>query len=90
MESRRASELVDAIGRAVQEGWAEEAKKLPNPPPAWLKTYDEVSESMRRKDRNIGRHVIKALWEWANDNHMNVKDFAMTLKEVAESGEEKL
>ena len=45
---------------------------------------------MRRKDRNIGRHVIKALWEWANDNHMNVKDFAMTLKEVAESGEEKL
>jgi hypothetical protein len=53
-------ELRDQVGRVVQEEWAACAREMKNPPAAWLRGWDEVSEPMKEIDRRIGVAVMRA------------------------------
>lgn len=86
----RIQEVIEVLGRSVQEAWNNHARSMPNPPASWLRTYDEVSEPMRRTDRNIGVNTIKGITDWALRNNLSVTEFARLLMEVAKRGEEKL
>ncbi len=44
----------DDLGRVVREAWIKWAKTTLNPNPSWLVPYDEMPESDREADRQIG------------------------------------
>lgn len=90
MEPSRRSEILEVLGRGVQEGWRKEALKMPNPPDAWLRTYDEVSPRMKKTDMAIGVEVIRHLVEYGTDNGMSVKEFARMIVQVAKNGDEEI
>lgn len=90
MESGRTSELLEVCGRAVQEGWRKEALKMPNAPDSWKRGYDEVTEKMKRMDRNIGVNVLREALQWAMKQNISVPQFIRLLSEVSKNGEESL
>lgn len=47
----------DVLGRAVREAWVRWAESQPNPKPSWLLSYDDLPESDKEADRQIGEHV---------------------------------
>ena len=50
----------DKLGRIVREAWIVWAKTQPNPKESWLVPYDNLSESDKEADRQIGEAVIAA------------------------------
>jgi hypothetical protein len=49
----------DTLGRFVREAWVRWANKQPNPKPTWLLSYDDLGESDKEADRQIGESVAR-------------------------------
>jgi hypothetical protein len=49
----------DQLGRFVREAWVRWARTQPDPKPSWLVPYDELSETDREADRQIGEAVAR-------------------------------
>jgi hypothetical protein len=49
----------DQLGSFVREAWIRWAKKHPNPKPAWLVPYHELSEIDKEADRQIGEAIAR-------------------------------
>lgn len=47
----------DLLGRAVREAWVRWAAKQKNPKPSWLLGYDDLDESDKELDRQIGESI---------------------------------
>jgi len=55
----------DILGRVVREAWVKWALTQPNPKVSWLLSYDQIAESGKEVDRQIGEAVASALVaEW--------------------------
>lgn len=90
MESSGRPEIIEVLGRAVQNGWRMEAEKMPNPPDAWLRTYDEVSPKMQKTDKLIGINVIKEVVAYGVEHQLSADEFLRMLIKVAKNGEEEV
>lgn len=55
----------DLLGRMVREAWVKWARTQPDPKPSWLVPYDELSETDKEADRQIGEHVAR--WTLIHD-----------------------
>ena len=51
----------DILGRVVREAWVKWALTQPNPKPSWLLSYDQITESDKEADRQIGEAVARAI-----------------------------
>jgi hypothetical protein len=49
----------DQLGRVVREAWVRWARTQPDPKPSWLVPYDELSETDKAADRQIGEAVAR-------------------------------
>ena len=49
----------DTLGRMVREAWVRWAHTQPSPKPSWLVPYDELAESDKEADRQIGEAIAK-------------------------------
>ena len=51
----------DILGRVVREAWVKWALTQPNPKESWLLSYDQIAESDKEADRQIGESIARAL-----------------------------
>jgi len=55
----------DVLGRIIREAWMTWAQEQPSPKASWLVPYDELAESDKEADRQIGKaiasHIHKAI-----------------------------
>lgn len=80
-------DLSSVIGRGIQEGWRAESLKLPNCPPSWCRSYDEVSQEMRDKNDRMGSFVAKELMRFMDENpQITAGELVSKLRETAERG----
>lgn len=49
----------DTLGRFVREAWVRWAETQPDPKPSWLVPYDQLSETDKEADRQIGEAVAR-------------------------------
>lgn len=49
----------DQLGRFVREAWVRWARTQPDPKPSWLVPYDQLSETDKEADRQIGEAVAR-------------------------------
>jgi hypothetical protein len=48
----------ERLGQLVRDEWLAWARKQPNPKPAWLLLWEELSEASREVDRQIGERLF--------------------------------
>lgn len=70
----------DQLGRFVREAWVRWAETQPSPKPSWLVPYDELAESDKEADRQIGEAVAR--WTLIGD----AASFAFASPGTAEEG----
>jgi hypothetical protein len=49
----------DQLGRFVREAWVRWARTQPDPKASWLVPYDQLSETDKEADRQIGEAVAR-------------------------------
>jgi hypothetical protein len=49
----------DELGRMVRETWVKWAQTQPNPKPSWLVPYEQLTESDKEADRQIGEAIAR-------------------------------
>lgn len=55
----------ELLGKLVRDAWIRWAQKQPNPKPNWLTPWEELSESDREVDRQIGEAIAR--WTLVGD-----------------------
>lgn len=53
-DQQQASVIREELGKRVRQYWLEWAKQQPDPRPSWLLPWEELDESQREADRQIG------------------------------------
>ena len=58
---REAAPDREALGRCVRAAWIRWAQTQPDPKPSWLVPWEELSESHKEADRQMGEAVVEAV-----------------------------
>lgn len=48
----------ETLGRIAREAWVKWARCQPNPKPSWLVPWEELAESDKEADRQIGEAIF--------------------------------